>query len=251
MTRHAPGRFAGLFAAAVLVTVAGCYQEPVAIRTFPPVVTIGLPTSSPAPSPTARASITPPPTPAQPTATPSPIHLSTPSPAPPTATAPPSRAPAGTPGPGCVNGWVGPPADSAPFQEGIAILEGYMGVQGPWQVADMRYFTGPDVPWILPGYDVVERWYIRASLVSDPGFRGRWLLEKRTDDIKGVSAVAPYDTAGYKSPDWTGFEGEGTPTTYIGLPGEWSGIPYDFVTGAGDSGQPGLPDEVVDCLTST
>jgi hypothetical protein len=25
-------------------------------------------------------------------------------------------------------------------------------------------------------------------------------------------------------------------------------IAYDFVTGAGDSGQPGLPDQVADCL---
>lgn len=35
---------------------------------------------------------------------------------------------------------------------------------------------------------------------------------------------------------------------YADLPGEWSGIAHDFVTGAGDSGQPGLPDEVADCL---
>ena len=28
-------------------------------------------------------------------------------------------------------------------------------------------------------------------------------------------------------------------------------ITYDFVTGAGDSGQPGLPDQVADCLGGT
>jgi hypothetical protein len=36
-----------------------------------------------------------------------------------------------------------------------------------------------------------------------------------------------------------------------GLPGQWSGIPYDFVTGEGDSGQPGLTAEVVGCLDQT
>jgi hypothetical protein len=30
-----------------------------------------------------------------------------------------------------------------------------------------------------------------------------------------------------------------------------SGIAYDFVTGEGGSGQPGLPNEVVDCLAGS
>ena len=79
----------------------------------------------------------------------------------------------------------------------------------------------------------------------------RWLLEQRTDLIRGISAVAPYDTTGYESPDWTGFTGDGTPQIVTGLPGTWAGIPYDFVTGEGDSGEPGLPDEVVGCLAGT
>ena len=117
---------------------------------------------------------------------------------------------------------------------------------------ELRYFTGPDAPWMIePHYEVVERWYVKAALAGEPDFRGRWLLEKRTELIKGVSAVAPYETSGYASPDWYGFVGEGPPTNYPGLPGAWVGIPYDFVTGEGDSGQPGLPEEVADCLTGT
>ena len=47
--------------------------------------------------------------------------------------------------------------------------------------------------------------------------------------------------------------GEGEPQTYIGLPGQWSGVPFDFVTGGGEggSGQPGLPSEVTACLAGT
>jgi hypothetical protein len=132
------------------------------------------------------------------------------------------------------------------------MIESQMGVTGPWTVEEMRYFTGPDVPWIIePHYEVVEYWYVKAGLADRPTFHARWLLERRTESIRGISAVAPYDTTGYESPDWTGFTGEGTPQIVTGLPGTWSGIPYDFVTGDGDSGQPGLPDQVVGCLGGT
>lgn len=216
-----------------------CYQSPQAI-TSPspslPVVTIGLPSLEP--SPTLAASATP-------------IPLSTDTPTPSPTPASPMATPA-SPSVGCINGWLSPAAGSADYEEGLIILEGHMGVDGPWTVSEMRFFSGPDVPWMIePHYDVVERWYIRAALVDDPDYRGRWLIEKRTDLIKGVSAVAPYESFGYESPDWTGFVGEGPPTNYLGLPGAWSGIPYDFVTGEGDSGQPGLPDEVVGCLQAT
>ena len=139
--------------------------------------------------------------------------------------------------------------DSDEYNAALAIIETQMGVAGPWTVDEMRYFTGPDSPRIIePRYDPVHRWYVKASLVSDPGFRGRWILERRTELVLGISAVAPYESVGYQSPDWTGFVGEGPPQTYIGLPGQWGGIPYDFVSGEGDSGNPGLPDEVLDCL---
>ena len=124
--------------------------------------------------------------------------------------------------------------------------------KGRGRSAEMRYFSGPDVPWILePHYAVVEYWYVRAALVDDPSFQAPLAARAANRRNTGISAVARFDSVGYQSPDWTGFVGEGEPTSYPGLPGQWSGIPYDFVTGDGDSGQPGLPDEVVGCLSGT
>ncbi|MEX2547841.1 MAG: hypothetical protein WD830_08650 [Chloroflexota bacterium] len=234
-----------LLALAIALTfvVAGCYEEPIAMTTLPPE---DQPTEQPTPEPATPEPSIEPATP-QPPPTSTPLLLTTPTPAPigtPIAL--------GSPSPGCVSGWVGPLPGTPEYDEGIAILEGYMGVVGPWTVTEMRYFIGPDSPGVIePRFDVVERWYIRAALVSDAAFGGRWLIEKRTDEILGVSAVAPWESFGYESPDWTGFIGEGEPQTYIGLPGQWSGIPFDFVTGDGDGGQPGLPPEVVDCLAAT
>ena len=144
------------------------------------------------------------------------------------------------------------PAVSSPeHATGLAILGGHLGVEGEWGVEEMRYFTGPELPNVEPQYPSVERWYVRGALVDDPQFRGRFLVERRTEQIAGISAVAPYASTGYAPPDWTGFIGEGPPTTYPDLPGQWSGIPYDFVTGEGDGGFPGLPEEVADCLSGT
>jgi hypothetical protein len=81
---------------------------------------------------------------------------------------------------------------------------------------------------------------VKASLVDDPNFRGRGLLEHRDQNRRGISAVAPYDTTGYQSRDWRGFTGEGPPRTIAGLPGKWPGID-DFLTGEGDTGNRGLP----------
>lgn len=230
--------------------VGGCYPEPVAITTFPPADDNSPITAGPTPRPTEQTSGDPIPTP--------PTVSATPTVPPSTDTSPPLVTPAssptagGSPSAGCVNGWTSPAPGMPEYDEGIAILDGSMGVTGPWTVTEMRYFIGPDAPGIIePHYEVVERWYVRAFPLSDRPFRGRWLLEKRTDQILGISAVAPWESFGYESPDWTGFVGAGPPETYIGLPGQWSGIPYDFVTGEDDSGQPGLPAEVTDCLAAT
>ena len=127
-----------------------------------------------------------------------------------------------------------------------------MGVSGLFFVEEMRYFTGPEAPGIIdPRPPVVKRWYVKAYLADKPSFRGRWLIEKRSAAIKGISAVAPFDTRGFKSPDWRGFVGEGPPRAYPGLPGKWIGINFDFVTGEGDTGFPGLPKEIVGCLRAT
>jgi hypothetical protein len=251
MSRPGASRVALLF---VLLALAGCSQVSVAEPTQAPLITVGLPspdgqpTASGQPSASVIPLLTPTPVaspseavPPSPTASPS--VAATPAPATPL--------PSGGASTNCVNGWSTPAAGSSLYAEGLSVIEGQMGVQGPWQVAEMRYFSGPDVPWIEPQRPLVERWYIKAALADQAGFRGRWLVEKRTPLIEGISAVAPWDTHGYQSPDWTAFEGEGKPVTYIGLPGEWAGIPYDFVTGAGDSGQPGLPDQVSGCLGGT
>jgi hypothetical protein len=156
----------------------------------------------------------------------------------------------GDPAAGCVEGWVSPAAGTELYHEALDLIAGQMGIDGEFVVDEMRYFQGPDVPWIVePHFDVVRRWYVKASLVDDPEFRGRWLLEYRDQNRRGISAVAPYDTAGYESPDWRGFTGEGPPRTIVGLPGTWAGIDYDFVTGEGDTGNRGLPAEVEGCIT--
>jgi hypothetical protein len=36
-----------------------------------------------------------------------------------------------------------------------------------------------------------------------------------------------------------------------GLPGTWTGVNYDFVTGEGDSGNRGLPDANEGCMLGT
>jgi hypothetical protein len=156
----------------------------------------------------------------------------------------------GGPAAGCVEGWDAPAAGTKLYQEALDLIAGQMGIDGEFAVDEIRYFLGPDVAWIVePHFDVVRRWYVKASLVDDPNFRGRWLLEHRDQNRRGISAVAPYDTAGYRSPDWRGFAGEGPPRTIHGLPGQWPGIDYDFVTGEGDSGNRGLPAEVEGCIT--
>jgi hypothetical protein len=199
------------------LAVAGCYAEPVVLTTYPPTEEPGLID--------------------QPTDQPS-------------STATPGLVPTGVAA-DCVNGWADAPDDNAQYGTAMYLVERQMEVTGPWTVDEVRYFTGPDSTAAEEPVDLVERWYVKASLTDNPDFRGRWLIEKRSDFDFGVVAVAPYSTVGYQSPDWTGFVGDGQPTTYLGLPGQWTGTPYDFVSGAGYTGEPGLPDEVIGCMSST
>jgi hypothetical protein len=120
---------------------------------------------------------------------------------------------------------------------------------GPEQPVDLFCLLGPEGDRSRPvsvqqQEETVRRWYVKAFLQSDPSFRGPWLIEKRSVG-EGVVAVAPYDTAGFHSPDWVGFEGEGSPQQYPGLSGLWAGVPYDFV----NSGN--FPPEVTGCLHGT
>jgi hypothetical protein len=174
----------------------------------------------------------------------------TPSSTSPSASAP--TLPSGPPAPGCARGWRTLAADDPLTVEALHLIADQMGITGPFTVDEIRYFEGPDSPGVIePRFDPVRRWYVKAALRADPTFRGRWLVESREPGREGISAVAPYASVGYTSPDWRGFEGDGAPRVIAGLPGEWAGVDYDFVTGEGDNGQRGLPPEVEGCLAGT
>jgi hypothetical protein len=154
----------------------------------------------------------------------------------------------------CVNGWAAPDAGTAPFTDPLGIVRRTTGVKGPLVVVDMRQFSGPESPPSEQGYLLdVDRWYIKLYAQDDIAFQGRFLVESRTFG-RGLVAVAPYDTGGFRSPDWVGFQFNSADTArkrYPGLPGRWSGIPYDFVHGGAGLKIPGLPDEVSGCLAGS
>ena len=126
---------------------------------------------------------------------------------------------------------------------------------GSFKIADMRYFVGvesppnPDKPYLQD----IERWYVKLYDPQDRAFRGRFLVERR-EFGSGVSAVAPFGTHGFSSPDWQGltYEGsDGQPKEHPGLPGTWSGTTYDFVAGGNGINLPGLPADEAGCLDGT
>ena len=149
----------------------------------------------------------------------------------------------------CVEGWVSPGADSPLFGKPLRIIRRSVQLPGEPTVVEMRYFTGPESPPSEKGYlAVVERWYVKLYTEDDLRFQGRFLVESR-EFGDGVAAVAPYDTDGFRSPDWSGFQWADTePSSYPGLPGAWSGQRYDFVKGGAGLDIPGLPAEVQGCL---
>lgn len=174
----------------------------------------------------------------------------------PTAPALPEETPA-THGPAasnCVNGWATPERGSDRYAEPLRVIRKVTGVRGPLVVVDMRSFEGPESPPSDKGYLLdIRRWYVRAFAKHDPAFQGRFLVESRTFGI-GLVAVAPYDTNGFRSPDWVGFQFDSADPlarSYPRLPGRWAGVPYDFVTGGAGLEIPGLPDQVAGCLSGT
>jgi hypothetical protein len=159
--------------------------------------------------------------------------------------------PGGRAGPGCASGWSVPPRGTPLRTAPLDLMRRGMSVAGEFEVIEMRYFTSPEVPWILaPRPPVLEWWYVKAQLVGDPAFRARWLVVRRSPVAQGIAAVARFDTHGYRSPDWRAFLGEGTPRAIEGLPGRWTGFEYDFTVGE-DREKPGLPVEAVHCLDGT
>jgi hypothetical protein len=153
----------------------------------------------------------------------------------------------------CVEGWITPRADSARYRTPLRVIRRVTG-EGGLEVVDMRWFDGPESPPSDKGYLLnVGRWYVKAFAREDQAFQGRFLVEARTYGL-GLVAVAPYDTSGFRSPDWTGFQfdaGDTQAKAYPGLPGTWSGVPYDFVDGGAGLQFPGLPKAVVGCLSGT
>jgi len=179
-------------------------------------------------------------------------------------TVPPAGATSGPPNQACVQGWDTPPQRSRLWNLPLRVIRRTMRFEGNLRVADMRFFVGPEAPPSDKLYiQDIRRWYVKGFVRSNPDIRGRWLVESRRFG-SGVAAVAPYDSRGWKSPDWTGFEYEtagpyAEPSEYPGLPGEWVGKPYDFVKGVEGADETsgeglenqGLPREVVGCLAGT
>jgi hypothetical protein len=175
----------------------------------------------------------------------------------PTRPAEPDRPPAtrGAPSPTCVEGWRTPSPDTPMFTDPLGIIRRTAPVEGDFVVVDMRMFVGPESP---PSPDKgylqdITRWYIKLYVESDWSYAGRFIVEQRLFG-RGLAAVAPYDSEGFRSPSWTGFQWDSADTearAYPGLPGMWQGIPYDFVKGGAGLDIPGLPDEIVGCLDGT
>lgn len=224
-----PRRFPALVLAVALAAVA-CTGDGGPEPSTPPRATTPPPTVSPTSISSTTPSVTPPALPEEP---------------------PPTRGPSAL---DCVNGWVTPRAGTPRYLEPLGIVRRTTGVQGPLTVVDMRSFEGPESPPSDKGYLlVVERWYIKLFAERDPAFQGRFLVEARRFG-RGVAAVAPYDSSGFSSPDWVGFQFDSSDTdvkAYPGLPGQWSGIPYDFVKGGAGLEIAGLPPAVIGCLAGT
>jgi hypothetical protein len=154
----------------------------------------------------------------------------------------------------CVEGWITPASGSTQATFPLRVIRRTVRIPGDPVVVDMRYFVGPESPPSEKGYLLeIERWYVKLYVEEDLSFQGRFLVESREFGA-GVAAVAPYDTKGFRSPDWSGFawnEAEPDRKTYPGLPGKWSGIRYDFVRGSAGLAIRGLPPQVTGCMDTT
>jgi predicted small secreted protein len=158
----------------------------------------------------------------------------------------------------CVNGWVTPAADTPDFTDPLGIIRRTTGEEASFRVVDMRMFVGPESPPSVgdgaKGYlQDIRRWYIKLFTPDDLSFQGRFLVEQRVFG-RGLAAVAPFDTRGFRSPDWHGFQFESAgaePRVVPGLPGTWAGEDYDFVDGGAGLDIPGLPQDVAGCLEGT
>jgi hypothetical protein len=154
----------------------------------------------------------------------------------------------------CVNGYSSPAPGSPNYLFPLHQISVASGEPGPFHVVAMRYFVGPESPPSDKGYLLnIQRWYVKLTASGNPAFKGRFLVERRQFG-SGVSAVAPFTSHGWSSPDWSGFQWNSSapaPKAYPGLPGKWPGIKYDFVKGGAGLLIPGLPAALVRCLDGT
>jgi hypothetical protein len=154
----------------------------------------------------------------------------------------------------CANGWRTPPSGSQDWTRPLNIIRRTTGEAGSLEVVDMRMFVGSESPPSDKGYLLdIERWYVKLYAKGDLSFQGRFLVEKRQFGA-GLAAVAAYDSKGFTSPDWVGFQWNSADRTrriYPTLPGQWEGTAYDFVRGGAGLDLPGLPAEVAGCLDGT
>ncbi len=154
----------------------------------------------------------------------------------------------------CQDGWHTPVKGSDQWVRPLGIIRRTTSESGPLVVVDMRTFVGPESPPSDKGYlRDIQRWYVKLYAKDDPSFQGRFLVEKRAFG-SGLAAVAAYDTNGFRSPDWVGFQWNSADRTrriYPSLPGRWEGIAYDFVRGGAGLDLPGLPAELTGCLDGT
>ncbi len=142
----------------------------------------------------------------------------------------------------CINGWTVPPFGSELRKRPLDLLRWTQGYTGQFEVPDIRYFVGPDdANKGEPRDPVVERWYGKVIYIDDRSFRVRFLATRRPVG-EGIAAVAPFDSVGFHSPDWVGFDGEGGSSPFPNLPGLWPGLPYDYVAAHQ------MPDECRGCL---
>jgi hypothetical protein len=154
----------------------------------------------------------------------------------------------------CTRGWTTPPRGSAHWNFPLDVIRRASGISGPLVVVDMRTFVGQESPPTDKAYLTdIHRWYVKLYAKNDLSFQGRFLVEDRRFG-RGLAAVAPYDSRGFTSPDWVGFQYDAehqTPYAYPGLPGTWRGVAYDFVNGGRGLTFPGLPAEIAGCLDGT
>jgi hypothetical protein len=190
-------------------------------------------------------------------AIPSPVPTTTSAPtAKPTAPATPATRPA-TSGPSTQTyqgGWTTPPKGSSLWTFPLDVIRRASRITDPFAVVDMRTFVGHESPPTDKNYLLdIRRWYVKLYDPKDLSFQGRFLVEERRFG-RGLAAVAPYDTSGFRSPDWVGFQydaGDPQAYAYPGLRGTWRGIAYDFVEGGRGLTFPGLPADISGCLDGT